>query len=452
MRVLLIITVIAAIALTACTPRPQIVKRYKSIEYGTEGQGQPADPPRISFVALPVEQEIGGETVFDLSGAGQAALIKSLGDKVSDTDRLLAQVGETLGTRQARPQDINLTRFERRVVFTVERGSRRPADRIQWLKINFTIDSDTMRLVNWNKAVTAYEKIDLGTLSLTQERFGKLTGTIVQEKILELQDLGFEVSATNTLSESQDLRRRIVDLNVAVDGKQTATIDRQGAADRDLDGNTIVDFLLRYTGPTTSSFLFRFRNLWNDDFTPKSALDIALDKYDSTYPETAKPIEASATMAYDLRVVKFGADTLNEGDDAVVVISGHTQQTSAVLVSAEAQALQIHRLGVPNAAATDPKSIVVYDLDAPQACKEPDNREFRFHKYWEAQDFYDWLERSMKTDRFTDKIVITKNNYVLCLWNPETKEKMILRPEHIQQLWIWTDALNVPKQAKDIKP
>lgn len=427
---------------TACTPRPQIVKRYKTVKHVKPDQIS-VQLPDLTFTSLPIEKASGNKTVFDLSDRGQAALLSSLGNKVDKPGAYLVAVGSKLGPRRSRPQDVDLTKFEKRVIFTVERGSRKPADRLDWYKIKFNIVSKDLKFTNWNKAETKYEQIELGKLSLVQQNIGNLSGSLAPAPISRVSALGFEVSSQKTLTESQDLRRRIVDLNVAVPKSDAAVVVRHGASDRDLDGNTIVDFNLAYTGVTDTKILHVFSNLSGSGQNLKKPSEIQLITYDSKYPLRASDLFATALMEYDLRHVESGDDTINEGDDNVQILSHKTaMQGPAVVVSVDDQKLTVQRMGLPGTAFQSLESILVYEPDAVPACREPDNRQLRFREYWEAQTFYDWLERSLKAGTFTNKVVVTQFKFVLCLWNLSTNKKAALKPSQIQQLWIYPYDLN----------
>ena len=70
------------------------------------------------------------------------------------------------------------------------------------------------------------------------------------------------------------------------------------------------------------------------------------------------------------------------------------------------------------------------------------SRILRIKEYWEAQHFYNWLESSTTAGHFTNKIVLTMNKYVLCLWDKNSGQKSLLTTNDIKELWIWSKELN----------
>ena len=446
--------VLAALVLFGCTPQPQLVKRYNAIVGRVErppARGQlTSDNPEVRFMALPVD-DAKPKTAFDLTDRGQAALLQGLGQLTKDPKSLLSAAGQDLGipVSGSTPADVNLTTFKKRVVYTIERGSRRPVDRLQWAVIDLDIhtpgagaESAPAHFVTWNNAETKYEKIDLGKLNQVQERSAKLTGTFKPPG--EVAEPGFELSSKHTLTESQDQQRRIVDLNVYLVSKEKGRVVRQGAIDRDLSGNTIVEYTIKYSAEKNEAFLQLFSDLWHPNGTPKPVQEIVFHKYNAEYPQKATDIMATASMEYELRQTESGDDTLNEGDDNITIVTGSTNSGQKVLITTSDQKLKVQRLGLFDVR-EEQQTIVTYEPETDKApCREPDTRVLQFRKYSEAQAFYDWLERSTKANVFTkNKIVVSRNNFVLCHYKVgDESTKRVLEPSEIKKLWIFEHALN----------
>jgi hypothetical protein len=454
---LLTITVL----LVACTPKPEIIKRYANVRYEPEDSSR--QQPFATFFSLPIPQDKKEKTIFDLSDRGQAALIKGLAEDTKKPEELLAAASRKLENFRTNPADVDLTNFKRRVVFTVGRGSSRPADRLAWLRINLSISSSDYVFRSWDKAATVYERIDLGKLELSQEQSAKPTSSLAGFG----SNIGLDVSRSAKLVESQDQRRRIVDLNVSLPSNAIATVVRQGAPDRDLDGNTVIDFDIKYKGKVCSKDLVKFSNLKEED-EPTSVEDIKMHLYEAKYPKVAKDIEAVALMTYDFRKVTKGDDSINEGDDSITVIHGTTDSVTRMLIPESAQRLTAGRL-------TDLKeeTVITWDWERYEDsgrrgrlhCKDAgETEQLLFRTLNDAWDLLYWLVLHQARANSEDEIVVTSDNLALCLVTETAKEtekekeiececekenecekEKPIRPltwEDVEKLWAWHWDLN----------
>jgi hypothetical protein len=393
--------------LAACSPEPKVLNRYADV---STKEATPDDlTPLVSFFALPVPQDKTQRTIFDLTGPGQAALLNGVARVTETPEELRSAASANLEVAHAQPADIDLTTFKRRVVFTVERGSRRPADRIEWFKIKLAIESPDYAFASWNKATTAYETIDLGTLKISQNRAAKISTSLNPADIGLLKSVGADFSGSESLDESQDQRRRIVDLNVSLPDDAHAAIVRQGAVDRDLDGNTVVDFDIAYTKANGKRAITKFSNLLKSDGEPIKADAIKMDWYEAYYPEKAEDIWATVNMEYYLRQVVDGHKTINESDDEVVVIHGEAKGQRRVIVSKADQELTVWRF-------TGGGGFVSLESGGSLSCKEPlKNSKLEFITEDEALDFYWWLYLYKTRVKSDEPIVITRGRLSLCL-------------------------------------
>ena len=421
--------------LAACSPEPKVVKRYGDVTYKEASKDDPT--PSVSFFSLPVPSEDARKTVFNLSDQGQAALLSGLANATNTPEELLSAASAKLETAAAKPGDIDLTRFKRRVVFTVERGSRRPADRLEWLKMELAIENSGFEFVSWNKATTAYETIDLGELKISQGRSAKIKSSLKPGSVGVLESIGAEVSNSENLEENQDQRRRIIDLNVSLPDDRHAAIVRQGAIDRDLDGNTVVDFEIKYREKVNTTALLKFHNLHKSNGEPISAKEIRMFLYEASYPMEAENVVASVTMEYDFRRVAKGDNTINEGDDSVVMISGRIDGSqSRALVSKSDQELEIWRL------ARESNSFVSFEPESPTACRRPnENTRLEFLTQDDALDFYWWLYLYQPSTGPEDHVVITPAHLALCLESGATDIES-LRWGDIRRLYTSVHPLN----------
>lgn len=397
-----------AVLLAACSPEPKVLKRYQHV---SEREAEPGDPtPSVSFFALTVPRNNTQKTIFDLTDQGQAALLNGYARVTSTPDELRSAASAKLEIAPTQPADVDLTRFKRRIVFTVERGGARSADRLEWLKIKLAFESPKYVFTSWDKAETAYETIDLGALKINQKREAKINTSLTPASVGSLESVDVGVSGSESLDESQDQRRRIVDLNVSLPDDTYAAIVRQGAIDRDLDGNTIIDFEIQYTGATKTAAITKFSNLLEPDGKPVKANEIRMVLYEAHYPQEAEDVEATVSMEYDFRHVDDGHETLKEGDDHVVMIHGQTgNRPPRVVVSKSDQIFEVWGLYSANAH-------VSFEPGGKSACKTPgNNTRVEFLTRDEALDFYWWLYLSQVDSKPDEPIVITPAGLSLCL-------------------------------------
>ena len=155
---------IATALLSSCV-RPVVTRRYRI-------QTPIANAPiavRFTAFCLDVPVAFARTTLLNLADRGQASLIQELGEKSTDARELLGNLGSPIVFSQDPGGVIDHTRFERRVVFSIDDQSPGPADRITQARIRLTIPA-LAKFNSWTQFATKYETADLGSLKFTQNR------------------------------------------------------------------------------------------------------------------------------------------------------------------------------------------------------------------------------------------------------------------------------------------
>jgi hypothetical protein len=211
---------------------------------------------------------------------------------------------------------MDLTVFERRLVFSVENRSPNPGDRLDRVAMILT-PSSPGKFVSWNQFVTKYQTTNLGTIEFTQNRqagielnAGASTGGVKGS-----------ASAVENLKETLNLSRRFVDVTGTLTPTE-ARIVEDGAFGIDLTGNTIVDFTVRVVNRPGLKELdtldtFSFPKLFEDKEVPLSANTIKFERQTVKFvlPTSCQEITASSQLLSTLRRIDRNEATIMEGDD-----------------------------------------------------------------------------------------------------------------------------------------
>jgi hypothetical protein len=325
-RILVLVTAALLLGLNGCAglglTQPQGTRRYKRVYVYAPPSLVPDTPVTtplwerdwidVSVFSIPATPaETPPRDVFALAAEGQAAFIQALAARSPDLATLTRSVAVPI-RREAQPEsNRDMGVVKRRVVFSVANRSMSPADRLASVRITLRPQAG-VRLIGWDKLATAYESIDVGTMTFTQ----KVTGGAELGAVLDAVTPKVTGSSEAGLEEQLPLRERLVALTGTLT-PDSATLLQHSTAGRDLTGNIIVDLEM--------------------DLTTEAAQTLAF----VTYPEAAggkiecaqppvfrfqfvqvpanadREVKATLYVDYVVRRVSQGHATLYEGDDVV---------------------------------------------------------------------------------------------------------------------------------------
>ena len=230
------------------------------------------------------------------------------------------------GKREA-PQAIDLTTVSRVLMAGVERSSLRPGDRLLLERIKIRLNEPGYVFTNYELASTDREKVDIGSLSVTDTRSASLTATGASGPL----------SANGSLSAQ---RQRQASRAVSAQAEFSVSVSplevdiyRTGVEGQDLTGNTLVKLAIRLPPGQQVDVALARPVLFDDN---GAALDPAKARIDVAWLQMAppRPITATGTLHYEDRDVTGGANSLDEGQQVVEIRTGQCER-QFVLVPAE---------------------------------------------------------------------------------------------------------------------
>ncbi len=275
--------------LSSCFPSQKLPKRYKSyaarnyvptkdsIKYfvGVSGYAFGAGGSEKVKVEQP-------KNIFSLSGEGQKQLIESIADNEKNSEDLLAKLSEDIiqGTREVKLKD--MTRFNRKMSFSVDNMRLNPADRIMKLTISLAPAAGSeLKIVSCNKL-----SADNKTAVLSS---GIAAGTL------------------NLLEESK--------------------------TNNDLAGSIHAEVAFEYKGTTSVKEVFVFNGLYNRDKTVVKPNDVVISQQRCVYPDLAKDEVLTCSYEAVVRHVIEGDNTISEADDEIEVVKGKASAGDISVIS-----------------------------------------------------------------------------------------------------------------------
>jgi len=196
-----LILVGALVELCGCAsfmrPQPVVLRRYV-----TQQRAQAADSSvKITVFALGVPATPAPPTnITNLSTDAQAELVKALATRTPNggPGALAQALAVPIQAASSEPSLRDLTHISRRLVFSLENKSPGEASRIS--KARIYIDPlDGTRFAGWNRIENNYQTLELGKLSLSQERGATASLGLTLPVAAASPSVG--ASATNTLQE-----------------------------------------------------------------------------------------------------------------------------------------------------------------------------------------------------------------------------------------------------------
>lgn len=335
---MLLLLVLAALACAGC-PSPLLTSRYASVEFGA----LPADSDavRVSAFVLDVPAAPAKGILFELGPQAQGTLVRELAGKTESIEAFLAALlggGKEDGEGGGR---FDLTRFRKRVVFSVEKKISAagtgigPADRVSELKVVLDLPQRA-RFLSWNRFETKYESVDLGKIGATQSSQVGISATLTPKGSLVPEGIPVGAEFGRGMSEEVLLKQRYVSLSGAL-APQEARLYQQGAVGIDLAGNFFIDLDLQFTGEIRTDRVVMVGSLRSKGaWTPAEKIQVEFKTL--TYAASPDPVACDLKVDYILRHVLGKDDTIIEGDDLVRFLRGTGKDQFELLRASELRA------------------------------------------------------------------------------------------------------------------
>lgn len=382
-------------AITACGPKSKYTNRFESYEIVENLKDTTVTITAFSLgVPNPART-----TILSLSEKGQAEFIRAIMEYSKENKK---DFMETLGSvikLDPQPPSIILDRtiFKRRIVFSIENTSPGPADRIERVKIQLTLNKNKNNpvLKDWDMFSSKYETIDLGTLQYKQSNVFGITasGSVPLSSPVEL-------SANAELS--RDLQETILlkDRRIVSTGQLTPTqaiVIQEGSVGMDLTGNMTLDIEIDIPNVSIPVPVTYMAKLFESG-QPIDGKKVKISRRYAKYPEFSNcPITADVTIDYILRHVKRGIDevidtgekSIAEGDDVVELITGQASIAQPVeIIPSSILEFPAWRLALVETSIVNGKETPV------RRYLHLDKTELYFDSYENTVEFLNWLNKT----------------------------------------------------------
>lgn len=325
MKHLLKITLFAL--LCSCYPKSRLLNWHWRT--GPDADGTLASSVRVHAFAFPADAPA-PKDFWSMTEDAQQAYIEQCGARVSKPEELASAIANPM-TRKSGTTNLDLSTFKKKIVLSIMHDSRLPADRIASMRIKLVLDKNSaFSFVNWDKIVTQYSIVDLGTSSLTNTGTFKLAPEINMAGDI-LGVAAGEASRVTALTEEAKLAKRFVEVNGSLSNGQ-AWLDLNGMPGRDLAGNVVLEVSLK-ANRTVSYTVHQFGNLFSSSGAASKAEDVVIGDQRMKVPYTQDTVRATVMMDACVRHVIRGGRTIAEGDDKVQFSCvKDTQQTRLVVL------------------------------------------------------------------------------------------------------------------------
>lgn len=319
------------------------VKRYKSIEIvpldnNTKFVGISTHRtliPKVVNITQPA-------TLWNLSGEGQAELIKLYGGKFSDVKAIKKELENKFFKKNPKLKT-DYTTLDIQLVFSIEKIKRlmwmngensdySMADRIAYLNYSLCVDTNEIRFVQWNKFETKYRVFNIADITSTNSF--SITGGLAASASTSKTEGHYadassvSPSVSGTLSNSVAENQKVINRNIELNGRisdEEIRIEQEGSREIDLAGNVAIEAKLKFENFSYEDVAV-FYNLFTGGI-PNSAENITFNFIEVKVPNSSqkhKEIKAILNAEYWYRHVTNakGRNTFFEWDDRVKMFVG----------------------------------------------------------------------------------------------------------------------------------
>lgn len=310
---LLALLVSAILANGCASTKPEVTKRFVSINPPVDGQDVSV---KVFVTSIPGSSR--SIKISDLSDQGQASFIEELAKHAKSGGDLVSLLGQPILPAKSASGEEDRTVFQRRLVISVENISQREGDRLADFHFFMGLDENAAKFVSWDQFATRYETVNLGILKLTQgTEIGAEIG-LAPPQISEVSALGLSAKRTRNLEEAVSLTQRYVTTGTLTPGE--ISLLQQGAMGIDLTGNLVMDITVDVADSPNVTQLTSFSPLFdNDAVVPPDKVSIASVLVHAP-AKVEGPVFVTPRYSAVTRRIESGVETYNEGDDVVTPV------------------------------------------------------------------------------------------------------------------------------------
>lgn len=382
------------------------MKRFKKLREGKTDNNL-VSIEIFSATVASSETPTGGKTVFDLSERGQAASLD--GKNNNDISELLNKKFQS-DSKNKMPV-VDMTTRNITVTFSIGRkpsyaaGNFSAYDRIEDLNYSFKMDNhpavnQEVRFARWNKYVTEYGTLDIGSLEFNQgftanlDVTGKIGASASTKSVVKDGDnttetgasVGPEVSATGKVGynrsrkENQLIKQRFIQLTGTF-GERQFSIHQQGTRETELAGNVSVDVTIKF--PPAEVIFTNFSDLYTDKNAINGPDKVKMEHTRYKVPDItmlATGLTGQLSYSFAVRHIHKKANTFPESDDRISFITGENSK-AILLVKPEELKVPIYFIHVP--VGGNMKTLQYDDAGIKRAIS--------FTSYSAAAEFRSWL-------------------------------------------------------------
>lgn len=314
--------------------KPQLTTRYDKAFLDPNNAGD----RYVTVSAFTTDQPASKDALAD--SRSTSALITAVGTKAKDFQELGSDLAK-LEIIKKKEGDIDKTTFKKRIVFSVDKTPFQQlpedepnkdfglADRINNLTVKLTIKNDGVIFANWDKFITQYESVALGTDTLTRGGTASLAASVGAIGTVAPVTITPSVTASRSLEEAVALtQRRITLVGEFSKGGREAKFRQEGAVGTDLTGTFLIDLDIKpmpgkewekVDSVTITKFSLPKKDPKASD-AAKLSLELIKLKY-LKFSEPIKPITCEFYYDYILRHAKSDR-IIAEGYQDVVFYKG----------------------------------------------------------------------------------------------------------------------------------
>jgi hypothetical protein len=358
------------LTLSACLGTSELTKRYKDARFEDLKEADAKGYVTVDVQSYPMTSKPPQrKRVFDLSDHGQQAYVTALSEKEKDADKFLSKISLPLERAQPKTGD-DRTNFMRKLVFSINNETKKPANRIDRIKLALTLKApDAIRFSTWDRIVTNYQTVDLGKLTLGATTSFALSPEITTEAGAS-GTLG-SVSYEKSRQEEITVKDRLVISGTLTDAK--AILFEKGVSGMDLSENLVAEIEFEAID-IAGTALIKFDNLFKEDDKPETdQKKIKIIETSAYYPNLQADIKGDLEYDFVFREVMTGEKTIPEGDDEVVFQRGHGKVSDITLIKKSDYANKTWRISdgknFVHILFKGRKDPVVIDFSAPEDAK-----------------------------------------------------------------------------------
>jgi hypothetical protein len=270
-----------------------------------------------------------GKTLFDLHGAGQAAVLGSVEKSAEVQKKVLKLLNKQF---QAPPGPVDKDLSKQTYTINLSIGAKdffknltttwSLADRLDWLDLQMNIPDSQQKFVRfrtWDKIATQYASYTVAGISYERDHDLTINPSI------PVGAGSFSVGsyeAKNDVTTGDSIRRPIVRMTGTLQA-HTLDLEQNGSPEISLFGNTFLT--IQFSFPQTEKQdIFFFDGFRDDDGKFQDVTKLSVQSYTVTYPQLLADIPIDLTANYRIRHVNGeSARTYEESDDDVTYYAGN---------------------------------------------------------------------------------------------------------------------------------